>query len=224
MVVDFTIILLVAIVSYVVFIGITNFYKGDGTMHYFIKQKLSGFLLLFIFPAIVSSLIGFKYSFIKIYTLEPSFSFYLPLMVGIILVFNHYFTSKYSGIRERYPEMRFSVWSISHVLLGAIGWFIFLFGYEFLFRGLLLYAALEVMPVFWAILLNITLYALAHLPKSKDEVIGAFFFGIILCFVTIKTGNIWFAVILHFVQAFSTGLFSIKNSPEMHFVKSKADE
>ena len=222
--VQFFTIISMSIVLYVIFLYVTNFYKSDGTQRYFIKQKLSGFFLLFAVPAIASYLIEFTYTFTQFSLVNSTFYLFLPLMAGVMIAFNHFHTSRNAKIREQYPEMRYSDWTINRVLLDASGWFLFLFGYEFLFRGLVLHASLAVMPVFWAILLNITLYAIAHLPKSKDEVIGAFFFGIILCLVTIKTGNIWFAVILHFIQAFSTGLFSIMNNKDMHFLTQKSND
>jgi membrane protease YdiL (CAAX protease family) len=220
----FAIIVPIAIVLYIIFLYITNFYQGDGSQRYFIKQKLSGYILFFAVPAIISRLIEFPFTFTKIILLKSTCFLLLPLVASVILVFNHFYTSRNSGIRERYPEMRYSEWSINRVLLNAVGWFLFLFGYEFLFRGIVLYASLEIMAPFWAVVFNITLYAIAHLPKSKDEVIGAFFFGILLCLVTINTGNIWFAVAIHFIHAFSIELFSVRHSKDMYFLTQKIND
>jgi len=42
-----------------------------------------------------------------------------------------------------YPQIRAKVWTSKMVYMNALGWFLYLFGYEFLFRGVLLFPLIE---------------------------------------------------------------------------------
>lgn len=99
--------------------------------------------------------------------------------------------------------------------LSGITWLVFLLGYEFLFRGFLLFASVAVMDVWAAIALNCALYAFAHLYKGPGETFGSIPVGILLCYLTLLTGNIWTALILHSVMALSNEWWSIRAHPNM---------
>ncbi len=79
-------------------------------------------------------------------------------------------------------------------MLSAGTWVAYLVGYEFLFRGFLFHATLQVWSLWPAIALNCILYALAHFYKGPGEIIGAIPVGILLCYLTLHTGNIWSAM------------------------------
>ena len=74
---------------------------------------------------------------------------------------------------------------------------IFLFMYEYFFRGILFFAFLSFLPLIWAILLCTALYVLIHIFDSKPEIVGAIPFGIILCLLTFYTQTIWVPFIIH---------------------------
>jgi membrane protease YdiL (CAAX protease family) len=40
--------------------------------------------------------------------------------------------------------------------------------------------------------------------------------GILLCYITLHTGNIWSAVIIHSSMALSNEWFSLRSHPNMH--------
>ena len=66
---------------------------------------------------------------------------------------------------------------------------------------------------------NAFMYAFAHLPKNKKEILASIPFGYLLCYITDFTGNIWAAVVIHIMLALSNSFFPIKGNPEMRFVK-----
>ena len=107
------------------------------------------------------------------------------------------------------------------IAISGISWILFLVGYEFLFRGFLLQASLGVMETGPAIALNCALYAFAHFYKGPGETFGAIPAGILFCYLTLLTGNIWCAVILHSVMALSNEWFSLKAHPEMSFTRAR---
>lgn len=122
---------------------------------------------------------------------------------------------------ELYPQIRIRVWSRGTVLLSALSWIAFLLAYEFMFRGFLLYGSLSILEPWQAIALNVALYALAHMYKGPGETFGAIPVGILLCWLTLETGNIWMAVLIHCTMALSNEWFSLRAHPDMQLKKSE---
>ena len=100
----------------------------------------------------------------------------------------------------------------------AFTWVVYLFGYELMFRGILLFATVPIMGAWPAIILNTAFYAIVHMPKSRKETISAVPFGIVLCLITLTTGTFWVAFIVHCGLALGTFFFSLKINPEMKIV------
>ena len=119
-----------------------------------------------------------------------------------------------------YPQIRLKKWTPWLLFISAISWVAFLIGYEFLFRGFLLHASLGLMQTLPAFALNGAVYALAHFYKGPGETFGSIPVGIILCYLTLVTGNIWSAVILHSIMALSNEWLSIRAHPEMKIERS----
>jgi membrane protease YdiL (CAAX protease family) len=130
-----------------------------------------------------------------------------------------YFAAQKPGNLEYYPQIRTNRWTRGMVVISGTSWVLFLVGYEFLFRGFVLNASLGLMEPGPAIALNCALYAFAHFYKGPAETFGAIPVGIILCYITLITGNIWCAVILHSVMALSNEWFSLRAHPEMKITK-----
>lgn len=186
-----------------------------------ILQRLLGVIFLGIFSATLILLLpghalkdyGFSFTF----RLAPPWWAYLlvPLILGI-----GYISSGNPNNLDMYPQIRTHEWTPRILLFSALSWIAFLIGYEFLFRGFLLHASLEIMPPFPAIALNLSVYALAHTYKGPGETFGAIPVGFVFCYLTLVTGNIWTAVILHSIMALSNEWLSIHAHPEMKIIRS----
>ena len=74
---------------------------------------------------------------------------------------------------------------------------LYLFVYELWFRGFLLFETIRLFGIPAAVSLNILLYALLHIFKSKKEILACIPFGLILCFLSIFFNAAWPAIILH---------------------------
>ena len=172
---------------------------------------VSGMIIL-ILPGVTLSDYGLSLVFSKV----PPWWSYLLIPIILVLGFN-----AASGPRNllMYPQIRSKQWTPKLISLSAISWIAFLIGYEFLFRGFLLYASLAIMDPMPAIALNCTIYALAHIYKGPGETFGAIPVGVLLCYLTLLTGNIWSAVILHSIMALSNEWFSIRFHPDMKVLK-----
>ncbi len=185
-------------------------------------QRLLGLLFLGILSVIISIILpgvtpadyglGFVFQ-----DAPPGWSF---LLIPLILVLGFY-AAKKEGNLELYPQIRAKNWTPAMLVISAITWVLFLVGYEFLFRGFLLQASLDTMAQAPAIALNCALYALAHFYKGPGETFGAIPVGILFCYLTIVTGNIWCAVALHSVMALSNEWFSLRFHPKMDVIKAR---
>lgn len=144
----------------------------------------------------------------------------LAWIVGLacIIIPMNFFNSKKDKNLAFYPNVREKEWTKKMVATNAFTWIAYLFGYELMFRGLLLFATVPLLGEWPAIALNTALYALVHVPKNLEETIGAVPLGVILCLITLTTGTIWVAFFAHITLALSNFFFSLKHHPEMKVI------
>lgn len=147
------------------------------------------------------------------------FSIFWILGLSILIIPLVYFSAKKPKNLVNYPQIRAKVWTKKMVFINALGWFLYLFGYEFLFRGILLIPLIEPLGMWPAIAINIALYSATHIPKGLDETIGAIPLGFVLCLLTISSGTIWIAFIVHVVMAWTNTFTALKFHPEMNLKK-----
>jgi len=140
---------------------------------------------------------------------------YYTVIISVIIVFINFFSSKSKSNLEKYPLIRAKIWDGKLLIFSSSGWIIYLFAYEFLFRGFLLFACIHSFGIWPSIIINILVYSFAHVPQGIKETAGAIPFGFLLCYFTILSGTIWAALILHIVLAISNEWFSIYNNAEI---------
>ena len=139
--------------------------------------------------------------------------------LSLLLIPLVYFSAKKPKNLVNYPQIRAKVWTKKMVYLNLLGWFLYLFGYEFLFRGVLLIPVVEALGVWPAIAINVAIYSATHIPKGLDETVGAIPLGLVLCLLTLATGTIWIAFLVHVTMAWTNTLTSLKFNPEMKYIK-----
>lgn len=137
----------------------------------------------------------------------------LALIISILMV--NYFNASRENNLAMYPQIRKRQWSVSLVIGSSITWLVYLFAYEFLFRGILLFTSLTALTEMTSITLNVSIYTLFHIPKGMKETLASIPFGIILCLVTIEAGSFWIAFLLHSLLALSNEWFSIYFHPDI---------
>jgi membrane protease YdiL (CAAX protease family) len=143
------------------------------------------------------------------------FSLLWILGLSILIVPLVYFSAKNPKNLLNYPQIRAKVWTKKMIFINALGWFLYLFGYEFLFRGVLLIPLIEPLGMWPAITINIALYSATHIPKGLDETIGAIPLGFVLSLLTISSGTIWIAFIVHVVMVWTNTFTALKFHPDM---------
>lgn len=184
-------------------------------------QRTLGLLFLGVFSCLIIAILPGKslQEFGLTFHFKQPLPWWFFLLIPLVLMLG-YTTARKPDILKQYPQIRAKIWTPAMLLISGVSWVLFLIGYEFLFRGFVLYAALDIMHSEWAIFLNTALYASAHFYKGPREIVGTIPAGILFCYLTLLTGNIWSAVALHSIMALSNEWFSLKAQPEMSLIKA----
>jgi membrane protease YdiL (CAAX protease family) len=188
-------------------------------------RQITGFIFLGVVPLLVVLIILRE----KLSTYGLGFSinnraFFYTLIVAFIIITINFFASKSPVNLKNYPLIKTKVWDVRLLILSSSGWIIYLLAYEFLFRGFLLFTCIQYFGIWPAIIINIMVYSLAHIPQGLNETLGAVPFGLVLCYLVLLSGTIWPAFILHFILAISNEWFSIRNNPEITLKLFSSDQ
>jgi len=147
----------------------------------------------------------------------------LLLIIGLggIMVLVGSMLSKSPNVLAKQPEIRIKEWPRSLLFYNLLAWAVYLLGYEFFFRGVLLFPLVESIGMWPAIGVNVIFYAGVHIPKGADEVLAAVPLAIVLCLLTVKTGTIWIAYFVHVAMAWTVTLSALKHQANMRIINSK---
>jgi membrane protease YdiL (CAAX protease family) len=203
----------------------SNFPFDEASVKHIFFTKYIGFLSMGILPITIClfalpnySLADYGLTFIPETTF---FSIVWTLGLTLLVVPIAYLSAKKPKNLINYPQIRAKVWNNKIVFINAIGWAMYLFGYELLFRGTLLFPLVDTIGVWPAIAINIALYSATHIPKGLDETIGAIPLGLVLCLLTLQSGTIWIAFFVHLAMAWTNSFTALKFHPEINYQRSK---
>jgi membrane protease YdiL (CAAX protease family) len=127
-----------------------------------------------------------------------------------------FLASKSSSVQKISPELKLKDWYPRHLILSASVWVCYLFGYELLFRGILWFLCRSAFGFWPALIINLALYSLVHLPKGKELAVSVIPAGVIFCLLSELTGSFLPAFLIHSSIAILTEEFSIYHNPALH--------
>lgn len=184
----------------------------------FFSEKLTGIVFTGLMPFILFNLVfGVSLNSFNSYPPAGSTIWYLVFVLALVTAISSFISSKSSTVRERSPELRTDVWYPRHVLLAGLGWLIYIYGYEYFFRGILWFLCLEAFGFLPALAINLVLYAVVHIPKGRFMSAGSIPMGIILCLLSYHTGSFHAAFLIHAIMAVTTEIASAWNNPDYQF-------
>jgi membrane protease YdiL (CAAX protease family) len=125
----------------------------------------------------------------------------------VVILFTSVFATKPENLLK-YPELKVSRWTTGIFLKSSLAWIVYDISYEFLFRGYLFLSLVRDWGSAMAMIVTVSIYTLAHIHKSKNEMLMCIPFGVLLCGVTILTENIWTAAIIHISLSVSNEYFT----------------
>jgi len=197
--------------------------KSDRSTSSVLRMRYLGFIWM----GVISLLSVLIFCIFASYSLSdfgvlPSFpleNFYWIFGFAAVLIPLNYVNASKPDNLEIYPQIREKEWSTSLQRKEYFTWFLYLLGYEWLFRGVFYFSTREVLDFWPALVLNTVVYALVHMPKGLKETLWSVPLGILLCIIVERTGVFYAAVIIHFTQAASSSFFSLRAHPEMKLIK-----
>jgi hypothetical protein len=171
-----------------------------------LADRLIFFLVLFALPLLVFTLAGWEMPGRASLGLGRPAS-WLPasLLISLLAFAIGYYAKKGPAERANYPQYSPPRWGAGELALELASWSLYLYAYEFVFRGFLLYALLP-LGVGLAIVTQTGLYAFAHLPKSAKEAGAAVIFGLATALMTLVWDSIAPAFIVHLALALANDL------------------
>ena len=196
---------------------------NDGSIKNVLLTKYWGLCTMGIIPAVITLQLMPQYALADYgltYNSNSTTSSLLAILILAALITPLVFIiAKKPSHQVNYPQIREKNWTRSLVLKNCLGWSAYLLGYEFLFRGILLFPLVDAIGVWPAIAINTAMYSATHIPKGLADTICAAFFGVVLCLITLMTGTLWVAVFVHIILSLTNSFSSIYHNPEMKFVK-----
>ena len=128
--------------------------------------------------------------------------FLLPVMV-----LTAFLAAAGADMQAEYPLVK-SAAAVPHFLLAAeAAYLIYYLGWEFCFRGFMLFGLEERLGALPAVLIQMIPSTLVHIGKPFGETIGAVFGGLLFGYLALRTRSIWTPLLLHAVLGISTDLF-----------------
>lgn len=171
-------------------------------------QRLIGGVLLGALPLIAVSLTLADPS-LRGFGLMPVVSGGAFVAVGfLVLLPVLVFSSRRPAHRAAYPQARPARWTARVWATNATSWAIYLFGYELLFRGVLLFSLADAYGSWPAIAISGSLYVFAHLPKHAGEAAGCVVMGVAFGALALATGGMWAPFLLHLLIAVTSDSLS----------------
>lgn len=205
-----------------------SFYKNNeddqASVNHITFNRVTGFVSMGIFPLVICLVFLPGYSLASFgltWNSETALTSLLwTIGLSAVVIPVAYMSAQKPENLVNYPQIRAKKWTKRTVAINAAGWALYLFGYELLFRGVLLFPVADHLGIWPAIAINIALYAATHIPKGMSETIGAAPLGLILCILTLSTGTIWIAFFVHLAMALTNSFTALKFHPDMHYIKS----
>lgn len=118
--------------------------------------------------------------------------------------------SRMPEVRAEYPLCRLLLerhdllpwYALGYALLYYVAW-------EGFFRGWLLFGLAQQLPRSLAVLLSTVPSALVHLGKPAGEMFGSIPFGLLLGWLALRTGSIWYGWLLHVALGVATDVMVV---------------
>ncbi|HEX9651682.1 MAG TPA: CPBP family intramembrane glutamic endopeptidase [Cyclobacteriaceae bacterium] len=130
--------------------------------------------------------------------------------------------AKNKSIQKVVPYLAYNHWNYSRIGINTVTWVLYLAGYEYLLRGILLFESVDNFGVINAVAINVVIYVLIHTPKGWLETIGSIPMGFLLCALTIGSESVIPAILVHASMSVSIDFFSIMNKQQMRKLRVKS--
>lgn len=182
----------------------------------FYRQRIGGFVLLGVVPFVLA-MTSFEGGVAAFGLGVPDLGITAAFVgaTAVVMLPIVYASSKRPDSWAHYPQIRTKHWTTRLYVNNALTWALYLFGYELMFRGVLL-LTLERWTGPWpAIAITTGLYVLAHVHKNAAETIGCIPMGVVFAVAALLSGGFWAPWLMHVLIAVSSEWFVTRANPEI---------
>lgn len=123
------------------------------------------------------------------------------------------FTMRNPKMWAYYPEIRCQRFTRKPACWSALAWVVYLLGFEFFFRGFLLFYWAQHFGVWPALAMTTSLYVLAHLPTNANETASTLPMGIVFGAMAIDSGSFIAPFVVHACIAITSDLAAARANP-----------
>ncbi|MDD3626343.1 MAG: CPBP family intramembrane metalloprotease [bacterium] len=141
---------------------------------------------------------------LQIKEIRGMWKYLLLFSIGIIII--TFFVSKNPRFQEVYPMYKYARNDLSLLIIYEIIFLIYLFSWEFLFRGFILFG-LEKRFGNYAILIQMIPFAIMHFAKPPVELLSSILGGILLGVIALRTRSVVPCWILHLMFSVPMDIF-----------------
>jgi membrane protease YdiL (CAAX protease family) len=131
---------------------------------------------------------------------------WLSFLASIAVLMSCFFFASVPAMQSYYGSAKWGAGDPGVILLGEWLRLRNLIGWEFLFRGFLLFPLYECFgPA--ANLIQATLCAVTHMNKPLVELYGSLPFALLLGYLARRSGSVWYGVYVHWLLGFAIELY-----------------
>lgn len=169
---------------------------------------IGDFISLFLLPLLIIKLLlkekiidyGLKFGDYKVGLIITFIS--IAVMLPVL-----WFVSASPEFAVKYPHLQMAKSNWTIFIIYEIGMFAYLFAWEFIWRGFMLFG-LEEKFGYYAVFIQMIPFVILHNGKPELETFSAILGGIILGIVALRTRSFIYGVFIHFAIMLSIDLFS----------------
>jgi membrane protease YdiL (CAAX protease family) len=130
----------------------------------------------------------------------------LALPVVWLLMLPTAYDPEYQALNPMYQDAGRSV---PVFVLYAFVYFLYYIGWEFFFRGFILFGIRERVGDLYAVLIQTIPSVIAHIGRPEGEMISSIIAGIVFGFLVLRSRTIWYVLILHWFIGLSMDIMCI---------------
>lgn len=168
-----------------------------------------GFLLMFAIPAVIARVV-FKKP-LRDFGLglgDAKFGFTFVAIAAPLILLLAYSGSLTASIQAEYPLARSAVHSLPLFLAAETAYvFLYYFGWEFFYRGFMLFGLEKHYGALAAILIQTIPSTIVHIGKPASETFAAIIGGLVFGYLAIRTRSLIYPLILHVMVGLGTDVF-----------------
>ena len=175
-----------------------------------IYEYVSAFILMFAVPLILVWVTSRKG--VKDFGLQAGdarFGIKFVLIAIPVVIFIAYTGSLSPAMQHEYPLAKSVIGHTNKFMVIEIFYLMYYVGWEFLFRGAMLFSVERVYGAAAAILIQTVPSALVHIGKPAPESFGAIIGGLIFGYLAIRTRSFIYPLILHACLGIGTDIFTM---------------